>query len=548
MRHLLALLGLAGCVLAQVPELLDSRPGADCFRLAPWPAGGLVAGGNGVLQLVSPTPELAPVMGEWLSPGTLSGLAGDGEHLLQTLGGAGLLVWDASTGLSAPWTLAVPATKVCVDQDWATSAAGSQLSLIQLNGAAPEVVHTASLPSACAALAQRDTLLYAFDDSQLHLYHIDATGFALRTSQTLSAPVLKARVSADELLLVHMDGVVERISLNAQGRPTGSENWSSMLAPNDILALGSQRYLLSVPGTGLLPLFWPAGEAAQPGTPRRFADWNGQLCALGNGRIAVAEGEAGGALYLTDSEGVPQALGRFSTRPLARKLLLDDQLPHHVWLLDGRLGLRRFHSELLTERMQLAFPRPVIGGDLREGWAGAVTEGSGLRFYQVFADSSAINGIHSTDPIVDLAMGPELMLAYITSNGFVAIKQINPFPYTLFHYGTIFLNCLPGAAFWVGDQFFLGSQDGRLFHVDVSDPLTPALVETLQLAGPVSDADPYPPAALDRMLVSAGDLYRLAFQGAGPVMIEDSYHHAWGPVTCASVGELICFATGNTPV
>jgi hypothetical protein len=553
MVHVAALLSalvLAGITSAQVPEVLLVRPSLDCTLLATRAGGSLVAAGPTGLFAVSPLPELVPTTGDWWHADTdVLDLAGSGDWTVAALGDAGLRSWNGQTPLSDPLDTALPARRLSLSGSRGVAAAGSTLTLFELLPQGPQVRSGLELDSACEALLLADTLVYAATGEGLTVLAVSAQALVHRVDIATESPVIRMRLGAGELLTLHDDGRLERRPLDGQGRPGLPDAWAGPYAPADVIQLADGQYLCSIPEVGLLPLAWPQASPALPGNARRFSTHCGHLLPLEPGRFACAEGPDGGALYLGDGDGVPQALGRFSTRVLPVRLERDLLLPDHHWLLDGQLGWRRLHNRTLEERMQLSFPRPVIGGGVYADWGGAVTAGAGLRFYRIFPDSAVIQGIHSTDPIVDVAIGPELMLAYVTAGGFVAIKQINAFPYTLFHYGTINLSCLPGAAFWVGNQFFLGSRDGRLFHVDVTNPLAPVLVETLQLAGPVLDADLYPPAALDRVLVAAGDLYRFDLAGSGPLMPVDSWHAPEGPVTCASVGELVCYATGgDSPV
>jgi hypothetical protein len=245
--------------------------------------------------------------------------------------------------------------------------------------------------------------------------------------------------------------------------------------------------------------------------------------ALRGDSLLAGEGEHGLSLHVLRLEaGSPRLdlLARHATRPHLVSVPWVGEHEQAFWCLDRRQGFRRFRWDwewnVVSDPLETAaipLPLPVDGGDITTyAWDQPLLfagnrYGAGLRYYQESEAGIHLLGIHPTDPVQLLAWGPDDLIAYVTPTAFVAIKQANRSPWYLFHHGTINLQAQPLSAVWSNRSLFVGCADGRLFHVNVTDPLHPTLEQTFQLGGPVWDL-----AQMnwgDAVVAAAGDLYML---------------------------------------
>ncbi len=541
-----ALLALCGS-LPVVGQLLEERPAFETHFVSPFPGGGILVAGERTAMRADSSDPLRPLSGDWLSFQTPI-LDVDGRGNLAALicedGMISILTQTHDLGDPLQAFLPDSAHAVAVGEDRVVSLATTRIHCWTIVDG--EVTGSLIEPLSLEDGVVRQDLLYGLRNDSLFIHELVEE---LPLLWQGSLPGESALHLGSGTLFISSPVETRRYALDGNGMPLIPEAWEADPPPTDIHDLGDEYLLVTRPGIGLQRIHWPVSGIAQPLQGRPFSPDMGRISIVDDQHLLVAEAAQGCGLYRLQGTQDPAAQGRVSTRPLPIEWLADPAGEEPGWLLDGRLGWRRFgwHPDtgLLQETAVLPFPRSVIGGDIVGDWAGAVTRNAGLRFYELLPEGAEIRGVHSTDPVVDVAISPELLLAYVTASGFVAIKEINPFPYTILHHGTINLSCDPAKSFWNGNQFFLGSHDGRLFHVDASDVDNPALGVVHELPGAVLDADPFPPMAIDRWLVAAGSLCLLEVYGAGESAIGRQAAAPAGEVVAVSVRDRAAFATAS---
>jgi hypothetical protein len=276
-------------------------------------------------------------------------------------------------------------------------------------------------------------------------------------------------------------------------------NWSPEGPVNDMVHWRDTRWVLASGTAGLL-----VSDLPVDGDPLLLGQWrtvsNARRLMLSGDTLLVDEGSGGFSLHILSEEAGQIRLDRLALNRTQPQVLAFDEPAstsasdqQSVWMLDQHSGWRKWmlgapdQPAEFAEELSIAVPVPVEGGDVRDGLVCGGRRDAGLLYYQIVNHEALLRGVHPTDPVKLLAWGPDDLIAYVTPEGFVAIKQANRSPWFLLHHGWINLSCVPEQAVWCGRQLYVSANDGRLFHVNVEDPLAPELVETLSLPSAVAD-------------------------------------------------------------
>lgn len=529
------LLGVLTALSAAAVEILDTLPGVDVPAVAwqggaPLLAGGPSSQGPGDLRWldVHATGGLLLVQRQVLDA-TVRDLAA-GTRLNARLHDDGSLVFQ-ERGVEAPSGSVADVRLLATEGDLLVAVTPSLLWSARLDTADPQAAPVlGNLPSPPTALCvtagawwtDADSLRgVGIGDPPVPLGRAALPGVARLAG---GGGRLAACLGDDGLRVVDLDdpfSLEVGTTWNPGGPVRDAAWWRDGLF---VLALGDSGLAVADLTNGQAPVLrgrWRTAESA-----RRLA--------LRGDSLLVAEAEHGLSLHVLRLEaGSPRLdlLARHATRPHLLAVPWVNEHGMDFWCLDRDQGFRRFHwrwewTETWPpeETAGIPLPLPVDGGDITNWWMGEPRlfagnrYGAGLRYYQEDEEGIRLLGIHPTDPVQLLAWGPDDLIAYVTPTAFVAIKQANRSPWFLYHHGTINLQAQPLSVVWVERHLFVGCADGRLFHVDATDPLTPRLEETFQLGGPVWDL-----ALLnggDGVVAAAGDLFLLRsdYQGGFNVM------------------------------
>ncbi len=334
--------------------------------------------------------------------------------------------------------------------------------------------------------------------------------------------------------------------------PTVGPAWSPGLPVLDAAAWRDGLFVLACGDSGLA-----VADLSNTAAPLLVGRWrtveSARRLALQNDSLLVAEGPDGVSLHVLRQEaGAPRLdlLARHATRPrlLSIPWVGQNEDPS-FWCLDQKQGYRRIfwwnrwpQEEEPRETAGIPLPLPVDGGDITHEWGTGEPllfagnhYGAGLRFYEETESGVQLRGIHPTDPVKLLAWGPDDLIAYVTPDAFVALKQANRSPWFLLHHGTINLQAEPLCAKWAGRHLLVGSADGRLFDIDATDLAHPVLAGVLQLSGPVEDlsASPWEES---HVFAAAGALYALRRSGQTPFQLMDSLWMEGPVVRCSFTG------------
>jgi hypothetical protein len=342
--------------------------------------------------------------------------------------------------------------------------------------------------------------------------------------------------------------------------PTLGTRWQPGFPVQDLRWWRDALWVLAAGDSGLA-----LADFSQPDAPQLVGRWRTVASArtldLRGDSLLVGEGPDGLSLHvLREAAGValPELLARHATRPRILSWEEGQWDATTAWALDRQQGFRRFHwpervgwpgeDPQPVELPGVGLPLPVDGGDWRAGLLAGCRFGAGLRYYAEEGEGFHLEGIHPTDPVKLLSWGPQDLVAYITPDAFIAIKQANRSPWFLRHLGTLALGGTPLCAAWSPDQhLWVGLEDGRLCQVDVGNPQAPVLEAVHQLAGPVRDISMDWEQGMSGV-VAATSLYLLCtpYDTDAWQMADSVEAQAW-PFTCASVNALYLFAGRDNP-
>lgn len=342
--------------------------------------------------------------------------------------------------------------------------------------------------------------------------------------------------------------------------PTPGVLWQPGFPVVDLAWWRDGLFVLAAGDSGLA-----LADFTQPDAPRLVGRWRTVARALrldlSGDSLLVAEGADGLSLHVLRQAGdavLPELLARHATRPRILAWEEDQWAQTTAWALDERQGFRRFQwpewagwpqvDNQPDELPGVGLPLPVDGGDWRNALLAGCRVGAGLRYYSEEEEGFQLQGIHPTDPVKLLCWGPQDLIAYITPDAFIAIKQANRSPWFLRHFGTLALGATPLCAAWSPDQrLWVGLADGRLCQVDARDPLAPAVEAVYHLAGAVRDI------SMDWQdgeygAVAATSLYLLHQPyNSDAWQLVDSVEAQGAPFTCASLNAMYLFAGRDNP-
>ncbi len=565
----LVVLALLTLARAQLPLLGDPLSGSACRQVG-YNQDGACASclGDDALLLVSRADPLRPTiagrLGEAQLPSwTPRGVESFGTRHALAMGAHGLLLadWDPADSLLETQTLSTGDCRALARSgDTLFAAAGGALEVwLPGDTVQPLFLSYHFTGGQVTALAGGDGRCWAATaDSLYAVDYLDPEAPFPLAAVPLAAEALRARRSGELLLLPAGEEGLLAMDLQEPSDPQPLPAWQPGFPVLDILPWRDTKHLAAAAEHGICCV-----DLAQPEAPELLALWPvspySAGLALKGDTLLSAEGEDGLAAYLAleDPDGAPllQPLGRCSTLPEVLALIPDPfpEFEDRFWLLDARTGFRcigagAFHPQGYGEFRQIPLPRPVTGGDLRGSWICGCGTNAGLRIVELLPEGHIVRGLFPYDPVHMLSFGPELLIAYITVNGFVAIKQMTPAPWSMMHHGTINLNCDPRLAAWIADHFLLAAADGRLFNVNVSDPQEPWLVETLEF-----DRAPTDLQHLDRenrsgpFLLAAGDLLLLELDGAGHLETLQTFEPETGAVVSCTAGQYTAFGAVDPP-
>ncbi|MDP2359170.1 MAG: hypothetical protein Q8O14_00240 [bacterium] len=543
------LAALAGCFAASAPalEILHTLPGVDA-RGAGWNAQGpwvispmdlrrlrLDPGPGGLLlqeRIEQPLAAVESLIGERLAAWRQA----NGE----------LTLLDLETGVPSTVLVGISALGQGGQTILAAGAAG--LWQARLDQADPvSIQHLGPFPAAPTALCGREGLAWLVAADTLQGYGLGDPPLPL--GRTYTPGILRLAEHEDRLLACRGESGVTVFDLASPFVPVAWP-WQPGFPVLDALWWREQVFVLAAGDSGLVLV-----DTADPGTPRLLGRWRttkrAERLSLKGDSLLVAEGADGLSLHLLRLEaGSPRAdlLARHATRPWVSAIQSSHGSQERAWMLDRGQGFRRFSwpdawpfGQDPVETDGAALPLPVDGGDWRDGLIAGCRYGAGLRFYQETAEGIVLRGIHPTDPVKLLAWGPDDLIAYVTPQAFVAVKQANRSPWFLLHHGTINLLADPLCAAWTGDQrLFVGCADGRLFQLNAENPGTLALEQVLTLAGPVRSLSVLHEDDTwngSRLAVAATKLYQLRRE-AGSWVLTDSLAAGEGRFSCVAINEL----------
>jgi len=523
-RLLWTLLGLALTLPSCAVEILDTLPGVDAAAVA-WHGGApLLAGG--------PSSQ-GPGDLRWLDVHTTGGLLlaqrreldaavtdlAAGSRLAARLYEDGTLVFQERNAETPAASLPEVRLLAC-EGDLLVAATPSVLWSARLDTADPQVAPVlGNLPAPPTALCVTAGAWWTDADS------LRGAGIGdppLPLGRTALPGVARLAGGGGRLAACLGESGLRVVDVDDAFSPQAGPPWTPGGPVLDAAWWRDGLFVLALGDSGLAVA--DLSDAAAPVLRGRWRTAvSARRLALRGDSLLVAEAEHGVSLHVLRLDaGAPRLdlLARHATRPHLLAVPWVNENGMDFWCLDRDQGFRRFHwrwewTETWPpeETAAIPLPLPVDGGDITNWWMGEPRlfagnrYGAGLRYYQEDAEGIQLLGIHPTDPVQLLAWGPDDLIAYITPTAFVAIKQANRSPWFLYHHGTINLQAQPLSAVWSNRNLFVGCTDGRLFHVNVTDPLHPALVQAYQLGGPVWDLALYNGG--DGVVAAAGDLILL---------------------------------------
>lgn len=551
---LAGLLGAPGTLQAQWPVVVNQLPGVDVLGVAWGPGGAWLLGGS-ELRRLSPGEGSGDLLLRECQQ--LTGPATElviGERLAALhLENGGLLVDDLQTGEQSMPLAGISTLAQGGQTLLAAGEGGLWLARLDLSIS----IHNQSLgafsapPTALcgheglAWLVAADTLRgFGLGDPPLPLGRLALSG------------VRRLAEHEDRLLACRGDEGLTVVDLADPFVPVAWP-WQPDFPVLDALWWRDQLFVLAAGDSGLVLL-----DTADPHSPRLLGRWNtvrrAERLALHGDSLLVAEGAEGLSLHLLRAgtgSPHPELLARHASRPQVLEIQNGQLSRTSVWLLDRKQGFRVFEwpepvgwppsAEPPHETAGVVLPLPVDGGDWRDGLIAGCRYGAGLRFFQETESGIQLRGIHPTDPVQLLAWGPEDLIAYVTPEAFVALKQANRTPWYLLHHGWVNLQGLPLCAAWTGDRrLFVGCADGRLCQVDARDPLAPVLEQVYQLGGPVRDLSvirSFDSWSDEGLVVVADALHRLDPRD-GAWALRDSLQVDAGRFTCVAINEVFGLA------
>ena len=186
-----------------------------------------------------------------------------------------------------------------------------------------------------------------------------------------------------------------------------------------------------------------------------------------------------------------QLLGQLCSNPLPLKAMLASWRDTQTcWLLDENIGWRVLDpTRDWSEVLRVPQPAPVLDGDFLDGVLATCSGGNGLRYHELMGDSLYLRGLHFNDELAYVSLGPGGLIAYVTPDGYVAIKGIARSPWELQHFGHLPTHHLPSAVCWMDSLLLIGSADGTLSVVDARDVLQPETWSTISLDDPIISLD-----------------------------------------------------------
>lgn len=547
--------GLPLPALAQWPELVDTLPGVDA-RGVGWNAQGpwvlsdvdlrrlrLDEGPGGLL--LQQRRELAPEMEE----------AALGDHLAAWRGAdSGLRVMVLETGTVSIAQAGISTLAQGGQTILAAGASGLwQGRLDQPTPAFEQVLGAFSF--APTALCGREGLAWLVAADTLCGYGLGDPPLPLGRRHLPG--VQRLAEHEDRLLACLGAGGLQVVDLADPFVPVAWP-WQLGFPVLDAVWWREQVFALAAGDSGLA-----LADFSDPGAPQLLGRWRTVLRAdrlsLKGDSLLVAEGAAGVSLHVLRDEGGnarPELLARHATRPHILAIQNEHGSMSRAWMLDRDQGFRRFvwpewpETGSPVEEGGVSLPLPVDGGDWRDGLIAGCRFGAGLRYYQETESGIVLRGINPGDPVKLLAWGPDDLIAYVTPQAFVAIKQANRNPWFVLHHGTINLQAEPLCAAWTDDRrLFVGCADGRLLQVDVTTPLAPVLEQALSLAGPVrslSVMHVYDSWETPGLAVAADKLYLLERQ-TGSYALVDSIESDQGNFTSVAINEMWGLAGMDNP-
>ncbi|MFA7331619.1 MAG: hypothetical protein WC326_11170 [Candidatus Delongbacteria bacterium] len=541
-----ALAALALVAPARAVEIVGTLPGVD-VRVVGWQAGAPCLLGEGDLRWLGQDPLGGLLMEQRQEVEAESVELAAGSRLNAVLTGPGMLRVRERGG-ETPVALQAGFQALAQEGDLLVAATHSMLWHGRLDLADPGLMPwSGGLPHTPTALCVTGGAWWTDADS---LRGVDLGNPPQPLGRAALPGVSRLAGGGGRLAACLGDDGLRAVNVDEPSSPTVGPAWSAGLPVYDAAVWRDGLFVLACGDSGLA-----LADLSDVNQPLLLSRWrtveSARRLTLRNDSLLVAEGAAGVSLHVLRQEaGAPRLdlLARHATRP--RLLSIPHVDPHEpsFWCLDGGQGFRRIHWDWSwgwdpgpIETADVALPLPVDGGDIAwRHWneqpllfAGC-RYGAGLRFYEETDGGVQLRGIHPTDPVKLLAWGPDDLIAYVTPDAFVALKQANRNPWFLLHHGTIPLAAEPLCAEWAGRHLLVGCADGRLFDVDATNLGQPVLAGVLQLGGPVLDLSAC--SWGDGVAAAAGALYWLQPDAAGAYEVTDSVWRAGVVSTCSTTG------------
>ena len=549
-------LGMPLSALAQWPELVDTLPGVDAVDVN-WNAQGLwVLGGADLRRLALDTGPGGLLLRERIESLIVANKVLLGDRLAALRADDGQVwLYDLETGSHGDYSGVSAAAQ---DSVWLLMATQDHFYRCRLDSSFIFwEAFAEAFPEPPEALSLQGEQVWALAADTLRGVSLAIPPLVYGSLPFADHPLALCQ-SGERLVACLGEGGLRVVDISEPETPFAAPAWQPGFPVLDAIWWREQLWALAAGDSGLA-----LADFSDPGAPDLLGRWRtvqrAQRLGLKGDSLLVAEGAAGVSLHVLRDEGGnarPELLARHATRPHILKIQNGHWSYGRAWMLDREQGFRVFAwpeqwpYEGPQEEGGVALPLPVDGGDWRDGLIAGCRYGAGLRFYEETEDGIVLRGINPGDPVKLLAWGPDNLIAYVTPDAFVALKQANLSPWFLLHHGTIYLQAEPLCAAWTSDQrLFVGCADGRLFQVDATDPQAPVLEQVLTLAGPVRDVSvqhPYDGWSGDRLAVTAGKLYLLQRQ-AGTWVAADSLAADQGAFTCVAINELWGLAGADNP-
>jgi len=561
-RHWLVLAGacVAGHMAqAQWPMLLDRHPGSDALA-ARWCAPGRAAVLCGEdLRLLDAARPGQLLLSRRLAQesGAAKVCAGNALALLW------FDDWVARVVRLEDGEVLDARDATCVAQADSRAWVGTPFGLLELNLDAADLqwtIHPLTFSTAPEALCVQGNTAWCWAADSLRSWNLEAPSQPLASQPWPHRP-LQLAAGGGRVVAALGEAGLALAAVDTPSQPGAVQLWQPLFPVLDAAWWRDELWVLAAGDSGLA-----LADFSQVESPRLLGRWSAipraQSLDLRGDSLLVAEGATGASLHVlreTGDTSWPELLARHGTRVQGLALQEGQWESSETWVLDGGQGFRRFSwphtigwpppdSYVPWEESGVGLPLPVDGGDWRAGLLAGCRFGAGLRYYEQEEDGFHLQGIHPTDPVKLLAWGPDDLIAYVTPDAFIAIKQANRSPWFLRHHGTLGLNGVPLSVAWSPDRrLWVGLDDGRLVQVNVSDPASPLVEQVHQLAGPVKDI------SMDWQdertgVVAAQSLYLLVKEFASQQWrLADSLEAPSGSFTCASLNALYCFAGLDAP-